>query len=183
MNKETKTDTPKTPRLPRGARRELLLKSQKYLDLMEACAAYVAVCAPAILDPEAAYAFMRPLIEKSDSINQESFYVILLNGKSRVIGSPIECTRGLANSTPVHPREVFCHAVRLNATSIVLCHNHPSGDPTPSQEDIAVTRRLIEAGKIIGIHIADHIVIGRPNSGTYAGYFSFRESGVCSFTD
>jgi DNA repair protein RadC len=79
---------------------------------------------------------------------------------------------GTINSSLVHPREVFEPAIRELAVAIILVHNHPSGDPTPSEDDIALTKRLIEAGKILGIEVIDHIII------TKNRYFSFKERNL-----
>ena len=149
-----------------------------YAALMEACAAYVAVRRPAVRDPEAAYRLLRPLMDAATSGDlQETFFVLLLDTKNKIIGAPIECLRGLLNTCPVHPREIFREAVRQSAASVILAHNHPSGDPTPSKEDIDITRRLIEAGKILGIRVLDHIVCGRP-SDTTPCYVSLRDKGL-----
>lgn len=95
-------------------------------------------------------------------LNKEHFRVILLNTKNQII-SIEEISIGNLNSSIVHPREVFNIAIRRSANSIILVHNHPSGDSTPSTEDINITRRLIEAGNIIGIKVLDHIIIGDNN--------------------
>ena len=152
-----------------------------YAALMEACAAYVAVRRPAICDPESAYRLLRPLIDgATGGDRQEAFFAILLNTKSKVIGSPVECTRGLLDTSLVHPREVFREAVRQSAASIVLAHNHPSGDPTPSKQDIDITQRLVKAGKILGIRVVDHIVCGQ-QSDTTPGFVSLREENLVDF--
>ena len=152
-----------------------------YAQLMEACGAYVAVTRPSIREPESAYRLMRPLIDGATSGNsQEAFYAILLDTKNKVICTPCLTSLGLLDSAPVHPREVFREAVRQNAASVVLAHNHPSGDPTPSKEDIDVTRRLVEAGRILGIRIIDHIVCGRPSDMT-PGFVSLRENNLVTF--
>ena len=152
-----------------------------YAQLMEACAAYVAVKRPTIRDPEAAYRLLRPLMDAATSGDaQEAIFVLLLDTKNRAIGSPVECCRGLLAQCPVHPREVFREAVRQNAASLILAHNHPSGDPTPTEEDIDITRRLIEAGKILGIHVVDHVICGRP-SDTTPCYVSLRDKGLVQF--
>ena len=75
------------------------------------------------------------------------------------------------NSSIVHPREIFKQAIKRNSASIIICHNHPSGDPTPSKEDINVTLRIKECGKIIGIELLDHIIIGKNK------FVSFKETG------
>lgn len=90
---------------------------------------------------------------------EEYMYMICMNVKNKVIGV-FEISHGTANSSLVSPREVFQKALLANAVSIIVMHNHPSGDPTASREDIEVTKRLVEAGKIIGVEVLDHIIIG-----------------------
>ncbi len=92
-------------------------------------------------------------------LQQEKFCVVLLNTKNMVIAVE-EVTIGGLNSSLVHPREVFKRAIRRSSAAIILAHNHPSGDPSPSREDIMVTRRLIEVGDLVGIQVLDHIIIG-----------------------
>ena len=160
---------------------ETLNLAMDYATLMEACAAYVAVQRPAVRDPEAAYRLVRPVMTAATSGDaQETFFVLLLDTKNRIIGAPRECCRGLLDQCPVHPREVFREAVRQNAASLILAHNHPSGDPTPTEEDIDITRRLIEAGEILGIRVVDHVICGRP-SDTTPGYVSLREENLVAF--
>ena len=91
--------------------------------------------------------------------NQEEMKLLLLNTKARLIGES-NISKGTVNSAVVSPRELFLEALQKNAVFIILLHNHPSGDPTPSKEDIIVTKRVIEAGKLIGIELLDHIIIG-----------------------
>lgn len=153
----------------------------EYAAAMEACAAYVAIKDPPIREPEAVYRIVRPLLTAATGGDrQESFMVLLLNTKNRLIGIPRETTRGLLDSSPVHPREIFREAVRDSAASVILAHNHPSGDPTPSKEDIDITRRLIEAAKILGIRVIDHIICGQPSDMT-PGYVSLREKNLVAF--
>ncbi len=92
-------------------------------------------------------------------LQQEQFRLLLLNTKNMVI-SWEEVSRGSLNSSIVHPREVFSQAIRRSAAGVILVHNHPSGDPAPSQQDINVTRRLVEVGKLVGIEVLDHLIIG-----------------------
>jgi DNA repair protein RadC len=102
---------------------------------------------------------------------KEHFKLILLNPRNKIIGiSTISI--GTLNASLVHPREVFKDAIVHSAASVVLAHNHPSGDPEPSEDDIAITKRLIEAGKILGIEVMDHIIIAKN------GFFSFKEKGL-----
>lgn len=91
--------------------------------------------------------------------DREAVVLICLDVKGKVLGTHI-VSIGDLDSSIVHPREVFKAAILMNAASIVLAHNHPSGDPTPSGQDIAVTRRIREAGEVIGIELLDHIIIG-----------------------
>ncbi|RBP46715.1 RadC family protein [Garciella nitratireducens] len=111
------------------------------------------------------------LMEEMRYCMEENFNVVLLDTKNRVI-SVENITKGIVNASLVHPREVFKIAIRKNSTSVILVHNHPSGDPTPSKEDRAITIRLIKAGEIIGIHVLDHIIIGDGH------YLSFKESDM-----
>lgn len=90
---------------------------------------------------------------------EEYMYMICMNTKNKIIGV-FEISHGSVNSSIVNPREVFQKALLANAVSIIVMHNHPSGDPTPSREDIEVTKRLVEAGKIVGIEVLDHIIVG-----------------------
>jgi DNA repair protein radc len=101
----------------------------------------------------------------------ECLRVIMLNIKNMVIGMR-DVSVGSINSSIVHPREIFVEAIRISSASIIICHNHPSGDPTPSQEDINVTRRVAEAGKIVGIELIDHVIIGDGR------YISLKEKNI-----
>ncbi|WCF05938.1 DNA repair protein RadC [Paenibacillus thiaminolyticus] len=105
------------------------------------------------------------------ALDKEHFVIILLDSKNRII-SIETISVGTLNSAIVHPREVFKPAITKGAASIICVHNHPSGDPTPSPEDICLTEILIDAGKIIDIDVLDHIVIGTE------GYISLREQGL-----
>ena len=106
---------------------------------------------------------------------QEHFYIILLNNQNEPIARHL-CTLGLVNQCPVHSREVFKMAIVESAASIILVHNHPSGSLKPSQEDINVTKQLLEASKIIDIPILDHCIIANDNitsiRGLYPGFFN-----------
>lgn len=99
------------------------------------------------------------LIRRMRYLDREHFQVVLLNTKNRVLGVQTVSVGGLDTSL-VHPREVFKPCVKRSAASVILAHNHPSGDPTPSGEDIAVTRRMVKAGDLLGIDVLDHLVIG-----------------------
>ncbi len=91
-------------------------------------------------------------------LDRETFHVLLLDGKHR-LRRTVRVSEGTLTSSLVHPREVFAPAVREAAAAVIAVHNHPSGDPEPSAEDVAVTRRLIEAGHLLGVPLLDHVVI------------------------
>ena len=110
---------------------------------------------------------------------QESFQVLLLDTKNQLI-SRVQATLGLVDTSLVHPREIFRAAIQYNASAIVLVHNHPSGDTTPSSEDIRCTKVLLAAGKIIGIEVIDHVIIGHTNEWEVRTT-SMRESGLIEF--
>jgi DNA repair protein RadC len=122
----------------------------------------------AVVDPATAAKILRSLLQ-SEPV--EVFAVLLLSTKHQVIGYH-EVSRGTLDSSVVHPREVFKAAILANASAVVLAHNHPSGNPTPSPEDHQITRRLSRAGELLGIHVLDHVIVGDP------GYVSFRERGL-----
>ncbi|MCX7884473.1 MAG: DNA repair protein RadC [Caloramator sp.] len=111
------------------------------------------------------------VMEDMRYFKKEHFRVIFLNTKNIVIDVK-DLSIGNLNSSIVHPREVYSEAIKKSSASIIVLHNHPSGDPTPSQEDINITRRLIEAGKIIGIDLLDHIIIGD------GIFISLKEKGI-----
>jgi DNA repair protein RadC len=110
-----------------------------------------------LADSQAAYDIVKNIFEPGDP--QERFVVLLLNAKHRYEGHVL-VSLGTLDSTVVHPRDVFRPAVLQSSAAVVLAHNHPSGDPTPSAEDLAVTKRLISAGEILGIDVLDHLIIG-----------------------
>lgn len=121
------------------------------------------------------------LREEARRLDREKFWVLLLNTKLRLIKPPVEVFSGSLDGCPVHPRELFKEALVASASSLVLAHNHPSGDPTPSTEDIHITRRLVEAGSLLGISVLDHIIIGRRRQDAPTDYCSLRESHVTLF--
>ncbi len=103
--------------------------------------------------------------------DKEYFMIIMLNTKHRVIGKKVISIGHLSGSL-VHPREMFKEVIRRSSAAVIVVHNHPSGDPTPSQDDVAVTKRLVEAGELLGIQVLDHIIVGDNR------YVSFREQGL-----
>ncbi|MEX2415655.1 MAG: DNA repair protein RadC [Paenibacillaceae bacterium] len=104
-------------------------------------------------------------------LDKEHFVVLFLNTKNHVTGHET-LSVGSLNASIVHPREVFCSAIKRSSASIICVHNHPSGDPTPSPEDVEVTRRLSEAGRIVGIDVLDHIIIADRT------FLSLKEQGL-----
>ena len=104
-------------------------------------------------------------------MRQENLYGIYLDAREFVVGKRL-ITRGSANFNVVHPREVFVPAIEFNAISIILVHNHPSGDASPSENDVSVTARIIQAGRILGIQVLDHLVVSKKR------WTSMKESGV-----
>ncbi|MGE5613376.1 MAG: RadC family protein [Bacillota bacterium] len=111
------------------------------------------------------------LMEEMRHLKKEIFKVILLNTKNHIIKF-LNISVGSLNSSIVHPREVFSEAVKSGCSGMLLVHNHPSGDPEPSIEDIETTRRLVSAGTILGINVLDHVIIGDGK------YISFKEQGL-----
>ena len=104
------------------------------------------------------------------SLKKEEFHVLLLDAKNRKL-KDVRVSEGSLTSSLVHPREVFAPVVRESAAAVILIHNHPSGDPAPSQEDLQITRRLRQVGEIMGVHILDHLIIGKGR------YVSFVDDG------
>ena len=117
--------------------------------------------------PQAVWMFLKPKIANDC---RESFYVLGLDNKNTLVMFSLVSV-GTVSETVVHPREVFLLAVREICSGIIVAHNHPSGHLTPSSQDIKTTERLVEAGKILGIPVMDHIII------TLEGYYSFKENG------
>ena len=119
------------------------------------------------------------------NLAQESFHILSLTARNTLINRHM-ITLGLVDSSPISPRECFRPAIQDGAAAVVMAHNHPSGDATPSAEDLRVTKQLIEAGTILGIKVVDHVIIGRtspaaPGESQRPPYLSLRESGLCSF--
>jgi DNA repair protein RadC len=125
----------------------------------------------------------RPLVQTASDVvalcsaqmrglDREHFWALALNTKNRLLRL-VEVSVGSLNASIVHPRELFKEAVRVSAASLVVVHNHPSGDPTPSGADLQLTRRLVRAGDVLGIELVDHVVIG--DGGTHV---SMREMGA-----
>ena len=130
---------------------------------------------PVFSEAESVHEYMAP---HSVGLEVEKFWVLCLNRKNRLIRR-VEVSSGTVSGSLVHPREVFREAIRLGASGVICLHNHPSGDPSPSQSDIAVTRQLRDAAKAVEIDLVDHIVIGLKQSDpANRGYYSFVEAGL-----
>lgn len=111
---------------------------------------------PTVTTPEDVVALCSPQIR---GLDREHFWTLALNTKNRLLRT-IQVSVGSLNASIVHPRELFKQSVRLSAASVIVVHNHPSGDPTPSGADIQLTRRIVRAGDVLGIEVLDHVVIG-----------------------
>ncbi len=111
------------------------------------------------------------VMEEMKRLKKENFRIMALNTKNHVVAVET-ISIGNLNSSIVHPRELFRQAIRHAAAGIILVHNHPSGDSTPSREDLLITERIVEAGKIMGIEVLDHIIVAGD------GYLSFREEDI-----
>ena len=118
--------------------------------------------------------------EEARGRGQEVLWMLPLDVKYRLKRPPVAITLGLADASLVHPREVFREAIACGSSCLVLAHNHPSGDPTPSADDIRQTRELVAAGKVVGIPVLDHVILGRPNSAGRS-HVSLREAGAVEF--
>jgi DNA repair protein RadC len=116
------------------------------------------------------------LREDNQLYTVETFQVVFLNTRRRLIGSQ-NLSQGPLDTLLVHPREVFLSAIRARAAAIIIVHNHPSGDPTPSEADIKVTRDLIRAGQLLKIEVLDHVILGRRTAERPRDFVSLRESG------
>ncbi len=119
-----------------------------------------------LTDPKKVYQLIK---SKLKDYHKEHFYIIALNSRNHSIA---EVSVGSLNSSIVHPREVFSEAIKNKAASVIFAHNHPSGDPEPSEEDLVITRRLVEAGKILGIEVVDHVIVGKTT------YRSLKKDGI-----
>lgn len=123
-----------------------------------------------ITSPKEAYSIINTVLDLENEA-VEKFGILSLTTKNEIAGIHI-ISVGSLNTSIVHPREVFKAAIMNNSSALILFHNHPSGDPTSSREDIEVTKRLTEAGKILGIDVLDHVIIGEDK------YFSLKDKGL-----
>ena len=119
-----------------------------------------------LTDPEKVFKFMRSKIK---DYHKEHFYMIALSTRNWTVN---EVSIRTLDSSLVHPREVFSEAIKSNAASVIFVHNHPSGDPEPSEDDLVITKRLVESGKILGIKVVDHIIVVKNN------FLSFKDRNL-----
>ncbi len=150
---------------PRWRRRLVLVRAA--LELGRRAADTPLAPGVTLRDGAAVYAHVRGRLSQ---LERERFVVLLLDGRNR-FQAEVCVSEGTLTTTLVHPREVFAPAIRLAAAALVLVHNHPSGDPTPSAEDVALTDRLRRVGELIGIRVLDHVVVGQGR------YTSMAETG------
>ncbi|WFB35575.1 DNA repair protein RadC [Kiritimatiellota bacterium B12222] len=134
--------------------------------------------APMIQSPDDAARLLR---EQARELDHERFWVFPLSVRNELKCPPLIVTQGTLNASLVHAREVFLPAIEYRAAGILVAHNHPSGNTSPSPEDLKVTRDLIAAGKVIGIKVLDHIIVGRMMPGQENYFLSLRESGLVNF--
>ena len=150
-----------------------------YRTIMESFASYVEAERPKLSSPGEVAALLRPVLSGKA---QEECHVLLLDTRNRLIRDEV-VTVGLADRSQLHPREVFRSAIRENCSRIILAHSHPSGDVTPSPQDVTVTRQLAAAGEILGIEVIDHVILGRRTPAQERDYISLREAGAMGTGD
>jgi DNA repair protein RadC len=157
----------------KGIGRDKAVTLQAAFTLARRMAAEIRAESPMLDTPERIADLLR---EDARGYEVEHFLVLLLNTRRRLIRME-RISQGTLDSIHVHAREVFKHAIVANAAAIVLVHNHPSGDPTPSEADIKVTRDLIRAGQLLKIEVLDHVILGRKTTERERDYASLRELG------
>jgi DNA repair protein RadC len=157
----------------KGVGRDKAIALKAAFTLARRMAAELRQDAPLLDTPERVADLMR---EDNRVYDVENFQVLLLNTRRRLIRADT-ISQGTLDTILVHPREVFKLAISANAAAVVLVHNHPSGDPTPSEADIKVTRDLIRAGQLLKIDVLDHVIIGRATQDRPKDYVSLRELG------
>ena len=126
-----------------------------------------------LINSQQSQPLIRKLIESQGQPDREQFCVILLNSKNEIIGLNIVSTGDLT-SAKIHPREVLKPAILSNSAAMILCHNHPSGDLSPSPEDIEITKIIVQASKIMGIQVHEHLIISMQDD----SYYSFADHGI-----
>ena len=157
----------------KGIGRDKAIALQSAFTLARRMAAEIREAAPVLDTPDSVADFLR---EECRPYEVEHFYAILVNTRHRLIRK-VHLTNGTLDAAIVHPRDVFRHAVAANASAVILVHNHPSGDPTPSKADITVTRDLVRAGQLLKIEVLDHVILGQRTTDRARDYFSLKEHG------
>lgn len=157
----------------KGVGRDKAIALKSAFTLARRMAGELAEEAPLVDTPEQVAGLLR---EENRLYGVEHFQILLLNSRRRLIRVE-QVAQGTLDTLLVHPREVFKRAINASAASIVLAHNHPSGDPTPSEADIKVTRDLIRAGQLLKIDVLDHVILGRASRERPRDYVSLRELG------
>ncbi len=157
----------------KGIGRDKAIALQSAFTLAKRMAREIKGDAPLLDNPESIADLLR---EENRVYQVEHFQVVLLNTRRRLI-SVEKISQGTLDTILVHPREVFKTAIAAGASAIVLAHNHPSGDPTPSEADIKVTRELIRAGQLLKIEVLDHVILGRRTEARDEDYVSLKELG------
>ena len=157
----------------KGIGRDKAIALQSAFTLARRMAAEIQETAPLMEGPDAIADLLR---EECRPYGGEHFFAILLDTRRRLIRK-VHLTNGTLDAAIVHPRDVFRHAVVANASAMVLAHNHPSGDPTPSKADITVTRDLVRAGQLLKIEVLDHIILGRRTDERPRDFVSMKELG------
>lgn len=130
-----------------------------------------------IKSSEEVYDLLMPFVY---GCRQELFFVILLGPRNKVIGVPREIARGQRDEVALQPNLVFEAAIKEGAKSVIVAHNHPSGDSTPSEEDVSLTQKLVDAGRVMNIPVVDHLILGLPSEG-HSGYFSMAAAELIEF--
>lgn len=148
------------------------------LELAQRMSEEEAPAKPSISTPGDAARILR---QRAAAREEEAFWVLMLDSKNRMARPPVEVSRGVLDASLVHPREVFREAIRASCAAVLLVHNHPSGDPTPSAEDIRITKQLVEAGRIVDIHVLDHVILGRRHEQGGDDFVSICETGLVDF--
>ncbi|MGN6555644.1 MAG: JAB domain-containing protein [Verrucomicrobiota bacterium] len=167
MRTSTKTITPKSWRT------QLFGNEFRVMRLNDAPMDHRIIDTPAMVNDYIRARLQDSLVYRPDV---ENFIVVHLSTRKSPIGFEV-VSIGTLDTLLVHPREVFKSAIVVNAACIVIAHNHPSGNPSPSEADIKVTRDLIRAGQLLKIEVVDHIILGQPNDANRQGYASLRELG------
>ena len=157
----------------KGIGRDKAIALKSAFTLAQRMARELQVESPVLDTPERVADLLR---EENRLFEVEQFQILLLNTRRRLIRIE-RLARGTLDTVLVHPRDVFKLAIAANASAVVLVHNHPSGDPTPSEADIRVTRDLIRAGQLLKIDVLDHIILGRRSTDRGQDYVSLRELG------